>query len=125
MGSRKHGHLRFYELTKEEDKLHNIKNWDYAHGGRPLGNFERVAAILNLYPGFPYDTPAGVGVIYSLKQFDATLWSMAKRYKTKVERASRRMMDVSVYSKLIRIMLEDAEKHALRARRRRRIRRWS
>jgi len=116
---RRHGHPRFYVLTREENKLHDAKNWDYAHGGNPLGNFKRAAAILSLYPKFPYDTPAGVGVIYSLKQLDATLWSMTKRYKAKVERASRRMMDVSVYSKLIRIMLEEAEKRDLRVRRRR------
>ena len=58
------GHPRFLETLIEEARLHHNKNHDYAKGGTVFGNFERVAAILRLYPGFPYDTREGVNVTY-------------------------------------------------------------
>ncbi|MBZ5499561.1 MAG: hypothetical protein LAP85_24440 [Acidobacteriia bacterium] len=58
------GHPRFLHLLIEEARLHHDKNHDYAKGGPVFGNFERVAAILRLYPGFPYDTREGVNVTY-------------------------------------------------------------
>lgn len=99
-----YGHDYFISLCVSEMKLHSDKNHDYASGGDPLGNFQRVSAILKLYPGFPYDTPAGVALINMLKQLDAILWGKAKSIKHKVEGLAGRYEDISVYAKLARIM---------------------
>ena len=106
------GHPRFLQMLMDEAKLHNDKNHDYASGGSVFGNFERVAAILQLYPGFPYDTREGVNVIYMLKQLDCILWGMCKKIEHKVEGSGQRAGDVSVYVKLLRLMLEEPEQAA-------------
>ena len=45
-----HGHPKYIELALRDIELHNKKNHDYAQGGDPLGNFQRVSEILSLYP---------------------------------------------------------------------------
>jgi len=108
------GHPRYLQILMEEARLHNDKNHDYAKGGAIFGNFERVAAILKLYPGFPYDTREGVNVTYMLKQLDCILWGMCQKIEHKVEGAVPRAGDVSVYVKLLRLMFEEPE-HAVQA----------
>ncbi len=103
----RNGHKRFVEILIEEARLHDEKNHDYAHGGSPFGNFERVAAILQLYPGFPYDRREGVCLIYALKQLDAIMWGLSKKIEHKVEGMPARAGDISVYSKIFRIMAEE------------------
>ena len=105
-----HGHPEFLRILMEEARLHNDKNHDYAKGGRVFGNFERVADILKLYPGFPYDTREGVSVVYMLKQLDAIMWGMSQKIEHKVEGAGPRAGDVSVYMKILRLMLEENQK---------------
>jgi len=107
---RRNGHPRFYELTKHEEDMHSRKNSDYAGGGRPMGNFERVSQILKLYPGFPLDTPYGVSIVYTLKQFDAAMWLLCTGREGQVEGIADRLGDISVYAKLIRIMYEERNK---------------
>ncbi len=101
------GHPRFYELCEIEAKLHSIKNEDYAGGGPPMGNFERVSKFFSMYPGFPLDTPHGVAIVYLMKQLDAALWLLATNREGKVESVAERLGDLSVYSKLARIMYEE------------------
>lgn len=102
------GHPRFYELTDAEADLHSRKNGDYAGvNQRPMGNFERVAKIMALYPEFPFATPYGIGVIYMMKQLDAALSLMARRQEGSVEGVADRLTDIGVYAKLIRIMYEE------------------
>ncbi len=103
------GHPRFYELTGHEEDMHSAKNRDYAGGGRPMGNFERVAKFLEMYPGFPFATPAGVGIVYMMKQLDAAMWLLCTGREGEVEGIADRLGDISVYAKLIRIMHEEAE----------------
>lgn len=98
------GHPDFYKLTEDEIKLHSEKNSDYARGGDPLGNFNRVSAIKCLYPGLPWDSPAGVALGYMLKQLDAAFWMLAKGYEGSVENIDARLRDVHVYVKLARIL---------------------
>lgn len=105
----KHGHPRFFELTRAEEELHSRKNKDYASTGHPMGNFDRVSALLRQYPGFPYDTNYGVAFIYMLKQLDAALHLISERREGEVEGVAERLGDISVYAKLIRIMYEDRE----------------
>mgnify|MGYP001600787457 FL=1 len=100
-----HGAPEFIPITLEEIKLHSDKNYDYAHGGDPLGNFDRAAAILKLYPRFPYDTPIGWCLLHLVKQLDAVMWSLCKGFQQKVEGMESRLGDVSVYAKIARCIL--------------------
>lgn len=108
--AKKYGHKMFFELTKEEDELHSRKNHDYAAGGRPLGNFERVAAICALYPNLNLGDKEVVALVYMLKQLDAVLWNLSNKHDLKVEGRPQRYMDISVYAKLANIICQE-EKH--------------
>jgi len=89
-------------------KLHSDKNHDYALGGPPLGNFERTAKIMALYPEYPWATTYGVAVVQMLKQLDAFLWqTRSPGFEAKVEGADSRLRDVTVFAQLIAIMLTE------------------
>lgn len=103
----KHGHPRFYQLTRAEEELHERKNKDYAMGGDPMGNFKRQAAIMALYPNFPKDTAHGVALYNMLKQLDAAMWLLNTNREGEVEGVAERLGDVSVYAKLARIAYEE------------------
>jgi len=98
------GHPLFYKMTEAEQKLHSEKNMDYAKGGNPLGNFNRVAAILSNYPNLKLDNPTVIAIVYACKQLDAALWMMNQGYEGKVENIDTRLQDVHVYMKLARIL---------------------
>lgn len=96
-----HGHKEFLPVTVSEIELHNVKNHDYAAGGDPLGNFNRVSTILGLYPDLDLSDRRVVALVYALKQVDAVLWGLAKRITHKVEGLNERLQDISVYAKLV------------------------
>lgn len=99
------GHPEFIPLMVQLMELHSKKNHDYAGGGDPLGNFNRVAMILQLYQGkFPYDSAQGVAMIYMLKQLDAVLWMLSQGTVAQVEGLDSRLADISVYASLVRCM---------------------
>jgi len=98
------GHPRFKEIAEEEQRLHDEKNADYAGGGDPLGNFNRVASILGLYPNLRLVDPTVVALVYMMKQLDAALWMLNGQYEGKVENVDTRLRDVHVYAKLARIL---------------------
>jgi hypothetical protein len=100
-----HGHEKFIELCLKEMELHSKKNHDYASGGHPLGNFYRVAKILDLYPGMSPDSPLTVAIIYLLKQLDALLWMHSNGHSAKVEGPLERCQDISVYAKIIALII--------------------
>lgn len=102
-----HGHPDFLPTTLAEIELHSAKNHDYASGGDPLGNFNRVAAILALYPGLDLSDRRTVALVYALKQFDAVLWGLANKIQHKVEGLKGRLQDISVYIKIILCMGSD------------------
>ncbi len=104
-----HGHPSFIPMTLAEMELHSVKNYDYAAGGDPLGNFKRVASILRQYPGLQMDDPAIVAMVYALKQLDAYLWMKAQGRDGKVEGKAARLGDISVYTKLARIFEQECE----------------
>jgi len=101
------GHPRFLELTVQEAELHSEKNHDYAKGGDPLGNFDRVASILALYPGLDLSDRKVVALVYALKQMDAVLWGLSAKIQHRVEGFLPRLRDISVYSKIVMCMVED------------------
>ena len=104
-----HGHSGFIPLTLKEIELHSDKNYDYAHGGDPLGNFQRVGELLRLYPGLQVSDQRVVALIYLLKQLDQVLWSLSRGHEGKLEGLIPRLLDVSVYAKLIALMTEDMD----------------
>lgn len=106
----RYGHPKFYELCEEEMDLHSRKNHDYAKGGNPLGNFQRVAKILSLYPNLKLSDPAVVGIVYLCKQFDASLWMLSNGHEAKAEGHKERWQDVSVYAKIISILIAEQNK---------------
>ena len=108
-----HGHPMFYDLSRKEQEIHSKKNYDYAQGGKPTGNFDRVAEFLSLYPGLNFTRPAIVSIVYMLKQLDAALWMLAKGHGSKTgEGVAERLFDVGVYAKLIQILLSEENAHS-------------
>jgi len=106
------GHPRFHEILNEMRDLHEMKNQDYAGGGREgaLGNFTRVSNIKKMYPKFNWGSPFGVAMSYYLKQFDAVM-HMYEQQKTSVvgEDIPKRLMDMATYAPLMIILLEETE----------------
>lgn len=98
------GHPDFVDMTMDELDLHNKKNYDYAHGGDPLGNFNRVSTICSLYNGLDLSNPAVVAFVYALKQIDASLWMLCQGYEGNVEGMDERLRDIHTYIKLVRIL---------------------
>lgn len=107
-----HGHPSFLPITVGELQLHSDKNHDYAAGGSPLGNFERVSAILALYPKLNLADKKVIALVYALKQLDAVLWGINSGIKHKVEGLKDRLQDISVYSKIVMCMCDDEARAA-------------
>ena len=99
-----HGHKDFNPMTLKEMKLHSEKNYDYAAGGDPLGNFNRVAGILGQYKGLSLSDPTVIALVYAMKQVDAALWMLSQKREGKIEDVNSRLGDVSVYVKLAMIL---------------------
>ncbi len=104
-----YGHPDFTDMTVEELALHSSKNHDYARGGNPLGNFNRVGSILELYPGLSLGSPVVVAIVYALKQLDAALWMLCQKFEGDVENIETRLADVHVYMKLARILHRESK----------------
>ena len=100
-----HGHPDFIPDLVDLAKLHSDKNHDYAKGGDPLGNFDRTAAIMRLYPEFPWASPHGSATVQMLKQLDAYLWMQSAKTEAKVEGPDPRLRDIQVFAGIIRIIL--------------------
>ena len=100
-----HGHSDFIPNAVEAIRLHSDKNWDYAGEGDPLGNFNRVASMTSaLMSGG--GSPLHVLLIYMAKQFDALIDATGHGRKMKVEELSGKLVDISIYAQLGRIMAE-------------------
>lgn len=97
-----HGHPRFNQLLDEFKKLHSDKNFDYARGGDPLGNFIRVAIQLGI-------TPAEYAHHLMMKQVDAVTWSYLQGGEYKVEGKIAKLRDIAIYATLQIIMLEEED----------------
>lgn len=108
----RHGHPRFYELLQELANLHSRKNFDYAAGGNPLGNFERRAKLYSMYPGLDLSDPTVVALVDAMKQLDAALWMKSNGHTGKVEGIIDRLRDVAVYS-IIEMVIEEAKEGTL------------
>lgn len=105
-----HGHPKFLEETIKEMELHSAKNHDYASGGSSLGNFERGAAILAMYPGLNLGDPRVFALVLALKQVDAVLWGLSQNIQHKVEGLDSRLDDIAVYAKIVKCLNADIAK---------------
>lgn len=103
------GPWEFIPIMLGQMELCSQKNQAYAGGGNALGNFYRVAQILSLYPGFPYNTPEGVAFTYALKQLDCEAHSMSQNLEDEVEGYKGRTDDQAVYANLRRCIREVRE----------------
>lgn len=102
-----YGHPRFIPLQLEKMELHSNKNLGFACKGDSLGNFNRVSAIKQLYPGFDWTTPQGTAMDYHLKQYDSFMIQKATGIIDKVEPPIKRLRDMSVYTDIMAIMEEE------------------
>ena len=102
-----HGHPEYLPTLVNQAQLHSNKNHDYAKGGSALGNFERVAQILALYPDLKLSDPRVVALVYALKQIDAVLWGINQGIEHKVEGLNSRLDDISVYCNIVQCMNKD------------------
>lgn len=106
------GHPGFVPLLLQLMGLHDKKNFDYANGGDPLGNFDRVAKLFESYPKLKLSNQIVVALTYAFKQLDAILWALNTDYTPRVEGLSERAKDIVVYSAIVCLMLKDMEKAA-------------
>lgn len=98
-----HGHPEFIRIAMEKIRLHSKKNYQYAHGGPPLGNLIRVGRIMELYPSINLADPIVVGWMYMMKHLDAMMWGLCHGHEPKEENLG----DVSVYIDMIRCAVRD------------------
>jgi hypothetical protein len=104
------GHPGFIKLAIDCMELHSQKNGDYAKGGDPLGNFDRVSRIMQIYPGIEWATKVGVALTYRLKQMDCYMNMLAQKYEGQVEGKGKRLEDQYVYAMIERLILDDEDK---------------
>lgn len=102
------GHPRFHELLREMADLHDRKNADYAHGGRPLGNFERRSVYLAQFPGLNLSDPPVIALTDMMKQLDAAFWMLSQGHESQTgEDVGKRLGDAANYAVLARILWEE------------------
>ena len=102
-----HGHPDFLPKFLAMIKLHSDKNHDYAKGGNPLGNFNRVSDMLKQW-GIDLP-PYAVAMVYMLKQVDCVGNMIGQNYEGSVEGIDGRLQDISVYATLISILYKEAQ----------------
>ena len=106
-----HGHPDFNDIVLGIVKLHSDKNYDYARGGDPLGNFKRSADILGKY-WHVFATPEGpavLAILYAMKQIDNVLWSLSQGGENVCEGLDGKLKDIAVYALLTLIMVKEAQ----------------
>jgi len=108
-----HGHGNFIPLMLELMELHSKKNYAYAHGGKPLGNFDRRSSIAARYNNIDnggyldLSDPVVVSVWDMFKQIDAAMWQLSQGYNDDIEGVRSRLRDVVVYGALAILMLDE------------------
>ena len=106
-----YGHQDFISKIIDLAALHSKKNFKYAYGGEPFGNFKREAVIMSLYPQIKWNTYLGVCLSNMLKQLDATLWEYNSGHSDKaIESMDKCLEDVSVYAVIAQIMVKEMNK---------------
>ena len=108
-----HESKRFHELLKGIGSLFDKKNFDYAAGGQqgPMGNFDRVSALLRSYPASgAWGSPSGVALTYLLKQLDAALiLHTTGKHSVTGEGLRERLTDIAAYAIITCLLIEREE----------------
>ena len=108
--NKKHGHPKFYTIIKELAVLHSRKNFDYAGGGDPLGNFHRCGEMVKALLSDGDLADMKTALIYMSKQVDAVIDMIGKGRKEQVEGITDKLNDIAVYAILARILYEERKK---------------
>ena len=107
-----YGHPHFVGIAYDMMHLHNDKNRQYASGGHPLGNFQRVANIMRNYQNLEQGDPAVALIGMVIKQIDNILWSLDQKRFYKQEQVMAHLGDVAVYFTILQCMWQDAQSKA-------------
>lgn len=102
LDKKRYGHPRFYELLDMEAKLHSRKAHDYASDEDALSNFRQVAAFIGV-------RPAQVALMFLATKFYRLQNLTARGNAPMNESVLDTLNDISIYSKLYRILLEEED----------------
>ncbi len=106
----KKGHPRFYEIIEELSQLHSDKNSTYASQENPLGNFIRSAKLSEkIYNPKIKNKPLAQALVLMAKQIDAVYDIVGEGKEDLVESIEDKLRDISVYSILCIILMEEGE----------------
>ena len=106
-----YGHKDFYKLLEEEKQLHNDKNYQYASGDDPLGNFRRVGQLCHKIlnnPNVPDELK--VAMVNMAKQIDGVYDIIGEGKKNTIESVEDKFRDISVYSKICIILYRERKR---------------
>ena len=93
-----YGHQGFIPLCLEIMQLHSDKNHDYASLDDPLGNFNRVDAMIQQH----LLVPDGMALLtYMMKQVDAVWHMKSQGIEALSEGVKDRLRDIAVYALLM------------------------
>jgi len=107
MKKKYHGHPKFYKIVEELKELHSKKNFDYAGGGDPLGNFHRCGSMMKALLSNGGYEDLKVLLVYMSKQFDGVIDMIGKNRTAQVEGIKDKLTDIAVYSIIARIIYEE------------------
>lgn len=97
----RHGDPRFYALLEEIADLHSRKNHDYAKSSDPLSNFRKSQA---------FGVLPSRGVMVRMSDKYSRIEQLASGKKAKNESLRDSLIDLSVYSLLCILLLDDEDK---------------
>lgn len=102
-----HGHPEFIRIALEKIKNYSSKNLMYAGGGSPLGNFQRVAWMMEMYPKIRMEMFGGMAVafMFMAKHLDKVLWDL----NNGVMPSEENFNDLGVYIDIMRCMCRDQQ----------------
>ena len=92
----------YVDATLKELELHEKKAAAYAAAGDPLGNFDRVSGIFNLYSNLDLSDRRVYLLSMLLKHLDAILANLAAGID--LPDFQERALDISVYAKILSTM---------------------
>ena len=103
-----HGHPRFKEIVEEIVQLHSEKNRQYATKETPLGNFYRTGNIIKkmLKPGILPELASCLS--FMSKQVDGVYEIVGEGKQNTIESLHDKLRDITVYSILAMILIEEA-----------------
>lgn len=96
----------FEDFLQHERETFKAKNADYTGDQGFDANFNRIAVWCGMY-GIRASDPVGVATVYLLKQLDAFLDAYFSGRQLECESLDARLLDIGVYTKLIRMQLSN------------------